>query len=184
MIYPIVAYGCKVLRQKAQEITKDYPQLNEIIDNMFETMRITNGVGLAAPQVNLSIRLIVIDADPYKEDEPSLKDFTVTIINPIITSKNEDFEPFNEGCLSLPGIREDIKRPTEITISYYDQNFEKHTKTFNGIAARIIQHEYDHLEGIVFTDYCSTLKKRLLKRKFNDILKGKVKTDYKMIFPK
>jgi len=192
MILPIVAYGAQVLRKKAQEITPDYPELKKLMEDMWETMYASSGVGLAAPQVNRDIRLFVMDSEQIFEnqgdedkgkypDEPGIKK---TFINAkIIELKGEEW-PYNEGCLSIPKIREDVSRPEEVTIEYYDENFEMHTETFHGISARIIQHEYDHIEGKLFIDYLKPLRKKLLRSKLNDISKGKIKMDYKMIFAK
>jgi len=190
MILPIVAYGDPVLRKKAADITKDYPKLTELIDNMWETMYGAHGVGLAAPQIGLAIRLFVIDASPFADDEElteedrkQLTDFKQIFINPVIEEETGDEWPFNEGCLSIPDVREDVSRNENIVITYYDANFEKRTEEYSGIAARVIQHEYDHIEGILFTDKLSGLKKRLLKGKLSNISKGKIKVDYRMRFP-
>jgi peptide deformylase len=183
MIYPIVAYGHPVLRKDAEEIAKDYPNLSQLIENMFETMYHTEGVGLAAPQINLPIRLFVMDASPMGDEFEEFRDFKKAFINPYIVEEEGDEWSFNEGCLSIPGIREDVKRPDKITMEYYDVNWEFHRDTFQGIPARIIQHEYDHLDGIMFTDRLSPLKRRLLKTKLNNISKGKIETHYRMIFP-
>lgn len=185
MILPIVAYGSPVLRKVAKDIETDYPNLNELIENMWETMYKADGVGLAAPQVGLDIRIIVIDATEMgdEDNEEELKDFKKILINPHIIEEEGDLWSFNEGCLSLPGIREDVKRKPVITINYLDENFEEHEETYEGIKARIIQHEYDHLEGVVFTDRLNPLKKRLLKAKLTNIMKGKVDVKYKMKFP-
>ena len=184
MIYPIVAYGDPVLRKKADSISHDYPKLMTIIDNMFKTMYHSQGVGLAAPQVGISIRLFVIDSTPFKEDDESADGFKRVFINPELINEEGDKWKFNEGCLSIPGIREDIERKPRLTIRYQDMNFETHIEEFSGIKARIIQHEYDHLEGILFTDKLTPLKKTLLKGRLMDISKGKVDVDYKMKFPK
>lgn len=190
MVLPIVAYGDAVLRKKGKEITKDYPKLNDLIANMYETMYGAYGVGLAAPQIGLPIRLFIIDASPFAEDEvlseeerEYLKDFKQTFINPKLISEEGDEWAFNEGCLSIPDIREDVFRQPKITLEYFDEDFKKHKKEFEGLAARIIQHEYDHIEGILFTDKISTLKKRLIKAKLNNISKGKINVDYRMRFP-
>lgn len=183
MIYPIVAYGDPVLKKKAVDITKDYEGLAEVIENMWETMYAANGVGLAAPQIGKSIRLFVVDATPFEEDEPELADFKKVFINARILEETGDKWPFNEGCLSIPKIREDINRHEDIVIEYYDENFKKHTETYGGMAARVIQHEYDHIEGILFVDHLSPLRKRLLSGKLSDISKGNVDVDYRMKFP-
>lgn len=181
MILPIVAYGDPVLKKKAVDIKKDYPGLKELIENMYETMYNSNGVGLAAPQIGLSIRLFVIDGGPFEEEE--VKDFKKVFINPVIKDESGDPWRFNEGCLSIPGIREDIERKEEIMIEFYDENWKFHDIKLEGLAARIVQHEYDHIEGILFTDRISPLRKRLLKNRLIDITKGDVDVDYKMKFP-
>jgi peptide deformylase len=181
MIYPIVPYGDQVLRKKATDISKEMPNLKEIIANMFETMYSAHGVGLAAPQVGLSIRLFVIDGEPM--DEVELKDFKKVFINPKIIEESGEEWAFSEGCLSIPGIREDVFRNEKLILHYFDENWKEHKETFNGLKARIIQHEYDHIEGILFTDKLSAFKKRLIKGKLEKISKGIVDADYKMRFP-
>ena len=182
MIYPVTAYGHPVLKKVAKEIDKDYPDLKLIIENMYETMYESVGVGLAAPQVNKSIRLFVIDADPYKPDYPEAEGFKKVFINPqIIKEEGEEWE-FNEACLSLPGIAEFVMRKPKVTIKYQDENFKEHIDVYEGMIARIIQHEYDHLEGILFVERTSNLKRMLLKNKLHDIVKGDVKASYKMLF--
>jgi peptide deformylase len=183
MIYPIVAYGDPVLKKVAVDITKDYEGLAEVIENMWETMYAANGIGLAAPQIGKSIRLFVVDATAFEDDEPELADFKKVFINARIVEEDGEKWPFNEGCLSIPKIREDITRHEEIVIEYLDENFKKHKDTFSGMAARIIQHEYDHIDGILFVDHLSPLRKRLLSGKLNDITKGNVDVDYRMKFP-
>lgn len=190
MVLPIVAYGDPVLRKKAKEVTKDYPNLDELIANMKETMYHAYGVGLAAPQVGLPIRIFVIDPSPFAEDEDlseedreQLTGLKKVFINPTILEEEGDEWAFNEGCLSIPDIREDVFRQPDITIEYFDENWEKHTEKYTGLAARVIQHEYDHIEGILFTDKLSSLKKRLIKSKLNNISKGKIQVDYRMRFP-
>lgn len=184
MIYPIVIYGSPVLRKVAVDIDKDYPNLEQFLKDMWDTMYVSDGVGLAAPQVGKSIRLFVIDASPFEEDEPKLKDFKKAFINARIVERGEDEIGMNEGCLSIPLLREDVSRPTKIRIEYYDENFEFHDEWYEGMVARVIQHEYDHLEGIMFTDKVAPIKKRLLKGKLNGISKGKFKVDYKVRLPK
>jgi len=191
MILPVVAYGDPVLRKVAKEIGPDYPKLEELIANMKQTMYNANGVGIAAPQIGKSVRIFVIDATPFAEDEDltelereQLKDFNKVFINPKILSEEGDEWAFNEGCLSIPDIREDVFRQEEVTFEYLDEKFEKHTNTLNGVAARVFQHEYDHLEGILFTDKLSSLKKRILKKKLEKISLGKIEADYRMRFPK
>lgn len=183
MILPVYAYGSPHLRQISQEISPDYEGLSELIDNMFDTMKLSDGVGLAAPQIGLSIRLFLVDANIYADEEPSLKGFRKVFINADIYSYEGEEELMTEGCLSIPGIHEDVSRPPKIRMRYFDQDFQEHDEEFEGMAARIIQHEYDHLDGILFTDKLSPLKKRLLKAKLRDISKGKTNASYKMIFP-
>ena len=191
MILPIVAYGDPVLRKVGKQIPKDYPNLDELIANMRETMKNAQGVGLAAPQIGKDIRLFLIDASPFSENEELdeeernfLKNFNKIFINAEIIEEEGDEWAFNEGCLSIPNINEDVYRNETIHIEYVDENFEKQKESLNGVAARIFQHEYDHIEGILFTDKLSTLKKRLLKKKLENISKGIVDVDYRMKFPK
>lgn len=192
MILPIVAYGADILRTTGKEITPDYPNLNKLIADMWETMYASSGVGLAAPQINKDIRLFIIDSAQVFEnqdedekgkypDEPGVKQ---VFINAKVTALNGEEWAYNEGCLSIPKIREDVMRNESVTISYVDENFKPFEKTFNGITARIILHEYDHIEGKLFIDYLKPLKKKMLHGKLTDISKGKVRADYKMIFPK
>ncbi len=190
MILPIIAYGDPVLRKVGKEIDQNYTDLNLLIENMQETMHNANGVGLAAQQIGKAIRLFIIDASPFAENEELdeeerafLKDFNHTFINAKIIEEEGEEWIFNEGCLSIPNINEDVFRNETIHIEYVDENFEFHQETLNGLAARIFQHEYDHIEGILFTDKLSTLKKRLLKKKLDNISKGKVEVDYRMKFP-
>jgi len=190
MILPIVAYGDPVLRKVGVEIDKDYPNLAEIIENMKETMYNAQGVGLAAPQIGKAIRLFLVDTSPFGADEDLeeeertfLESYKKTFINAKILNEEGDEWAFSEGCLSIPDIREDVFREPKITIEYFDENFEKHTEVLEGLAARVVQHEYDHIEGILFTDKISSLKKRLLKKKLENISKGKVNADYRMKFP-
>jgi peptide deformylase len=182
MIYPITAYGDPVLRKKAASVNSDYPNLTVLVDNMFKTMYHSQGVGLAAPQIGLSIRLFVIDASPFKDEESLCDGFKKVFINAEILDEEGAKWKFNEGCLSIPGIREDVERYPALTLRYQDLNFETHTEQYNGLRARIIQHEYDHIEGVLFTDRLSPLKKTLLKGRLNDISRGKVDADYKMRF--
>ena len=184
MKYPVTVYGDPLLRKKAEAIEKDHPKLDEIIENMWETMYYSDGVGLAAPQVGLSIRLFVIDASSGADEEPELEGFKKVFINPEIIETKGDEWTMNEGCLSLPEIREDVSRHDEVTIKYFDENFVEHTETYKGFAGRVIQHEYDHLEGILFVDYLSPLRKRLLKGKLIAISKGKVRPHYRIKVPK
>lgn len=190
MILPIVAYGDVVLKKKATRIPENYPDLQALINNMFETMYGAFGVGLAAPQVGLSIRLFVVDTTPFAEDEDyskeeqlELKDFKHVFINAEIIKEDGDEWAFNEGCLSIPDVREDVFRKPTITIKYQDENFNTHTETFNGLIARVIQHEYDHIEGILFTDKLSSFKKRIIKGRLANIAKGNISVDYRMRFP-
>ncbi|MEI6816329.1 MAG: peptide deformylase [Bacteroidota bacterium] len=185
MILPIVAYGDPVLKKKAEPITKDHPGLKELIENMFETMHNASGLGLAAPQVGASIRLFVIDTIPYADEDkdPDLRDFRKVFINAEMLEQEGEQWTYNEGCLSIPGIREDIYREPIIKLKYCDENFIEYIETFKGIRARIIQHEYDHTDGILFTDRISFLRKRLLKNRLLDISKGRAKNDYPMKFP-
>ena len=190
MILPIIAYGDPVLRKLGKNINKEYPELESLLENMFETMYGAKGIGLAAPQIGLPIRIFIVDATPFKDDEQLeleernfLSTFKQVFINAQIIDETGEDWVFNEGCLSIPDVREDVFRKETIKIEYLDENFEKHTKKFNGIAARIIQHEYDHIQGILFTDKLSSLKKRLIKRKLTNISKGKISIDYRMRFP-
>lgn len=183
MKYPVTVYGDPVLRKRAQEIDKDYPNLKEVIENMWETMYYSDGVGLAAPQVGMSIRLFVVDASSGADDEPELEDFQKVFINPEILEVDGEKWVMNEGCLSLPEIREDVSRHDEVTLRYFDENFEEHTETFKGFAGRVIQHEYDHLDGKLFIDYLSPLRKRLLKSKLISISQGKVIPAYRIKVP-
>jgi peptide deformylase len=194
MILPIVAYGHPVLRKVAKDIDKDYPDLNVFIENLWETMYASNGVGLAAPQVNRDIRVFVVDssqifenmdeADRKEENYPDDPGVKQVFINAHIVEEIGDDWAYNEGCLSIPKIREDIYRAEQVTLSYLDENFTEHTKTFSGITGRVILHEYDHIDGKLFIDHLSPLKRKLLKRKLDDISKGLVKVDYRMSFPK
>lgn len=183
-ILPIVAYGDPILKKMAEEIEQDDPRIKELIEDMFETMYNASGVGLAAPQVGKSIRLFIIDATPFSEEHPELDGFTKVFINPIILEEEGDEWDFNEGCLSIPGIREDVSRQARALIEYYDENWELQEEWFEGITARVIQHEYDHIEGILFTDRLPALRRRLIKGRLRDISKGDVDVDYKMRFPK
>jgi len=192
MFLPIVAYGSPILRKVATEITPQFEHLDKLIEDMWETMYKSNGVGLAAPQINKSIRLFVIDSEQIfanqEPDEvgtfPDEPGFKGVFINAKIIDLSGNKWSYNEGCLSIPKIREDISRDETVTIEYFDENFQPQQKTFNGITARVILHEYDHIEGKLFIDHISPLKKTLLKRKLDDISKGKIKMDYRMIFVK
>jgi peptide deformylase len=190
MILPIVAYGDPVLRKKCTDIDADYPDLQELISSMWETMYNAAGVGLAAPQIGKPIRLFLVDTTPFAEDEElseqeraQVKDFKMVFINAHMETETGKKWAFNEGCLSIPDIREDVSRPDTITLSYLDADFKPQTRTFDGLLARVIQHEYDHIEGVLFTDKLSSLKRRLLKGKLANISRGKIAVDYKMRFP-
>lgn len=189
MILPIYGYGEAVLRKVCEDITPEYPNLTETLSNMYETMYNAYGVGLAAPQVGLPIRLFVIDTTPFadsddisKTEAEALKDFKQTFINAKILKEEGEIWGFNEGCLSIPDVREDVFRHETITIEYLDENFVKKTETYSGLIARVIQHEYDHIEGILFTDHLSMLKKKLVGKKLQNIMEGKAKPDYRMKF--
>lgn len=189
MILPIVGYGDPVLRKVGEEVTSEYPNLKEIISNMYETMYNAYGVGLAAQQVGLNIRLFVVDTTPFGDDEelPSeeqkqLKSFKKTFINAKIVNEEGELWSFNEGCLSIPDVREEVYRKEKITIEYCDENFITKTEVYDGLIARVIQHEYDHIEGILFTDLISTLKRQLVKKKLQNIMEGKTRPDYRMKF--
>lgn len=190
MILPIVAYGDPVLRKVADDIDKDFPRFEELVANMWDTMYNANGVGLAAPQIGLPIRLFLVDTTPFADDEElteeeqnALKGFRKVFINARIEEESGTEWAFNEGCLSIPDVREDVSRNGTITISYMDENFNSYKETYDGLLARVIQHEYDHIEGILFTDKLSSLKKRLLKGRLANISKGKIKVEYRMRFP-
>jgi peptide deformylase len=184
MILPIYVYGSPVLRKVAEDIDKDYPGLQQIISDMFDTMYKSDGVGLAAPQVGKSIRLFVIDGSPFDEDDSSMTDFKKVFINAHITERDGEEVSFSEGCLSLPNLREDVMRPSGVRIQYYDENWQFHDDHFDGLKARIVQHEYDHLEGVLFVDKISALKRKLLNGKLLAITKGKVDVSYKIKIPK
>lgn len=194
MILPIVAYGDPVLKKEAEEIDKDYPELNKLIEDMYETMYSAQGVGLAAPQIGRSIRLFIVDGSPFADDEDDqdsepdpraegMETFKKVFINPIIEDEEGEEWGFHEGCLSIPKIREEVFRKEKVHITYYDENWDFHDETYEGYAARIIQHEYDHIDGILFTDHLTPFKRRLLQKKLQNISKGEVSVDYKMKFP-
>ena len=190
MIVPIVAYGDPVLKKKATSIDHNYPELQTLISNMFDTMYGANGIGLAAPQIGLPIRLFIVDGAPLSDDEDlsneekkQLKAFKKVFINPEILNEDGKEWAFNEGCLSIPDVREDVLRKPNLTLKYQDEDFNLHTEKFEGIAARIIQHEYDHIEGILFVDKLTSFKRRILKSKLNNISKGNIRVDYRMKFP-
>ncbi len=183
MILPIYAFGQSVLKKKAVDIDKDYPDLDTLLDNMWKTMYNANGVGLAAPQIGMSIRIFLIDTIQLNDKkEKTTKGFKKAFINAHIIEETGKPWEYEEGCLSIPDVRGDVSRPEQITIRYQDENFKEHTETFNGIDARVIQHEYDHIEGVLFTEKLKPIKKRLVKRKLEFIKKGKVDVDYKMRF--
>lgn len=182
MIYPIVAYGNPILKKEAEEI-KEGEDISKLIEDMYATMDHANGVGLAAPQINKGIRLFVIDSNLMLDEEDKEKGFRKVFINPIILDEYGDDYGFEEGCLSIPDVRAEIIRPEKLTIEYFDENWKLHEEEFSGMSARVIQHEYDHLEGVLFVDYLKGLKKRLVKSKLIEISKGKVPTDYRMVYP-
>jgi peptide deformylase len=189
MILPIIGYGDPVLRKIGEEVSPEYPNLKQVIADMYETMYNAYGVGLAAPQVGLPIRIFIVDTKPFgedddlpKEEQEMLKNFRRTFINAKMLNEEGEEWGFNEGCLSIPEVREDVYRHERITIEYFDEEFNKKTETFDGLIARVIQHEYDHIEGILFTDRISSLKKRLIQKKLMNIMEGKTRPDYKMKF--
>lgn len=189
MILPIIGYGDPVLRKMCDEITPDYLNLKEAVSNMYDTMYNAYGVGLAAPQVGLALRLFIVDTSPFGEDEDlsideqnQLKNFRRTFINAKMVKEEGEEWGFNEGCLSIPEVREDVFRKDTITLEYFDEDFIKKTEVFDGLVARVIQHEYDHIEGILFTDRISSLKKQLIKKKLQNIMEGKTRPEYKMKF--
>lgn len=182
MILPITAYGDPVLRKMGQDIDADYPELQELISSMYDTMYHASGVGLAAPQIGKAIRLFVVDASPFADEEPALEGFKKTFINAQILEETGTPFKFNEGCLSIPGIREDVFRRPSVTIRYQDEQFQTHEDTYTGLAARIIQHEYDHIQGVLFVDHISPLRKKMIKSKLEKISKGEAKADYRLRF--
>ena len=184
MILPIIAFGAQILRKKCENITADYPELDSLLVNMWETMYEASGIGLAAPQVNKAIRLFLIDTTPFIDDDEESEEEVVkkVFINARVIEETGDKWIFNEGCLSIPDLREDIIRRSSITIEYFDENFKKHIDVFDGLTARVIQHEYDHINGVLFIDKVSPLRKRMIKGKLIDISKGMVSTSYKMRF--
>lgn len=190
MVLPIRAYGDPVLKKFAQDIEPGHPGLDKLIEDMFETMYAASGVGLAAPQIGQSIRLFIVDASPFAEDEDGdsdenaqLKDFKKVFINPYIVEEEGEEWPFEEGCLSIPNIREEVVRQEKIVLQYQDENFVEHEEEFTGFAARVIQHEHDHLDGILFTDHLKPLRRRLLQGKLRDISQGRTDVKYRMRFP-
>ncbi len=184
MKLPIAIYGHPLLRKIAEDIDQNYPNLEKLKEDIWQTMYFADGVGLAAPQIGKSIRLFVIDCSSFSEEEPELEGFKKMFINAKITERSGEKWTMSEGCLSIPGIHEDIERSKNIKIEYYDENWKFHQEEYSGYAARVIQHEYDHLEGMMFTDHCSLLKKKLLRNKLIAISKGKFTAKYKHILPK
>ena len=187
MILPIVAYGDPVLKAEAEDIEQSHPGLDELVQNMWETMYAADGVGLAAPQVGHSLRLFVCDGSPFAEGEkgdPGCKDFKRVMINPVLFDESEDTGQMDEGCLSIPGIREGVERPNSISVEYYNEKWELIEERLTGLAARIVQHENDHLDGVLITDHLTPMKRQLLHGKLRDIGLGKVPSDYRMKFPK
>ena len=180
MIYPIYTYGQPVLRKEAEDISPDYPDLKQLIADMWETMRHSDGVGLAAPQIGLSIRLVVIDADVLKDIHPETEGMKRVLVNPRIIGSGGDAVVYEEGCLSLPGIHEKVSRPSWVKVRYMNENFEPQEELFDGYKARVVQHEYDHLEGQLFIDHIPLIRKQLIKAKLNAIIKGNTHCSYKV----
>ena len=179
MIYPIVIYGSQILRNESVDITPDYPELKKLIDDMWITLAEAEGVGLAAPQIGKNIRLFIVDCTPWGEDDPALADYKRVFINPEIYEESEETSLFEEGCLSLPGLHENVRRPVAIRMRYLDENFVEHDEEFTGKPARVIQHEYDHIEGLVFTDHLAPIRKNLIKNKLQKMARGSYKAFYK-----
>ncbi len=179
MIYPIVIYGSQILRRESEDITPEYPELEKLIADMFETLTYCEGVGLAAPQIGKNIRLFIVDCTPWGEDNPELAEYKKVFINAEIYEESEETDTFEEGCLSVPGIHENVRRPISIRMRYMDENFTEHDEEFTGLPARVIQHEYDHIDGMVFTDHLSPLKRNMLKNKLIAMSKGKYRCAYK-----
>ncbi len=179
MIYPIVVYGSPVLRKESEDITNDYPELPKLIENMYATLCECEGVGLAAPQIGKNIRLFIVDCTPWAENNPELAEYKKVFLNAEIYEESEETDTFEEGCLSLPGIHENVRRPVAIRMRYMDENFVEHDEEFSGLPARVIQHEYDHIDGMVFTDHLSPLKRTLLKNKLANMAKGKYRCSYR-----
>jgi len=184
MILPIYAYGQPVLKKVGEEITADYPFLEELIANMWETMYNAKGIGLAGPQVGRSIRLFIVDSIQMEEEDEPFKGIKKVFINPEKIEETGESKPYEEGCLSIPDVRGDVNRPTDLTIKYFDEQFQEHTETFTGLNARVIQHEYDHIDGVLFTEYLKPLKRRMARRKLEKIKKGQIKEEYRMKFVK
>lgn len=181
MILPIYVYGTDVLREETKDINADYPGLKKLIADMFETMYASNGVGLAAPQIGKAIRLFVIDADPLKDDYPDSAGFKKVFINPVITEHSSELCTMQEGCLSVPGLSENVERPKQITIKYVDEDFQEHVESYSGFNARVVQHEYDHLEQTLFTDRVKPMRKAMIKNKLQKMSRGQVRADYRVI---
>lgn len=179
MIYPIVIYGSQVLRNKSENISADYPELKKLIEDMWITLAEAEGVGLAAPQIGKNIRLFIVDCTPWGEDDPTLADYRKVFINAEIYERSEETSLFEEGCLSLPGLHENVRRPVSIRMRYLDENFVEHDEEITGKPARVIQHEYDHIEGLVFTDHLVPLRKNLIKNKLQKMARGSYKAFYK-----
>ncbi len=179
MIYPIVIYGNDVLRRESEDIDKDYPALGKLIEDMFQTLEVCEGVGLAAPQIGKNIRLFIVDCSPWGEDNPELAEFKRVYINAEIYEESEETDLFEEGCLSLPGLHERVRRPVAIRMRYLDENFVEHDELIEGLPARVVQHEYDHIEGMVFTDHLAPLRRNLIKNKLTALAKGKYGCSYK-----
>lgn len=179
MIYPIVIYGSQILRNPSEEIDKDYPDFDKLVEDMFLTLADAEGVGLAAPQIGKNIRMFIVDCTPWGEEDPSLADYRRVFVNPVIYEHSEDTDLFEEGCLSLPGLHENVRRPMKIRMRYLDENFVEHDEEFDGRPARVIQHEYDHIEGKVFTDHLSPLRRNLIKNKLYKLAKGNYRCAYK-----
>lgn len=184
MTYPIYVYGHPVLRKIAEDIDKDYPDLQQLIDDLFETMYKSEGVGLAAPQTGKSVRIFVIDGTPVSDDIPELSGFKKAFINAHISERSGEIQPMSEGCLSIPNLREEVNREAYVRIQYYDPDWIFHDESYEGYIARVIQHEYDHLDGILFTDRVSPLRKRLIRGKLNAISKGKFEAEYRTVLPR
>jgi peptide deformylase len=183
MTYPIYVYGHPVLRKVSQDIGRDHPGLDALVEDMFETMYSSDGLGLAAPQIGKSLRIFVMDGEPLADDHPDMKGFKKEFINPRVVERKGDIVPMNEGCLSLPGIHEEVDRESEIRIQYYDRDWNFHDEVYNGYKARVMLHEYDHLDGVLFTDRLSPLRRRLIKGKLNDLSHGKFDASYRTILP-
>lgn len=179
MIYPIVIYGSPVLRKESEDIDSSYPELPKLIEDMYATLTVCEGVGLAAPQIGKNIRLFIVDCTPWADNNPELAEYKKVFINAEIYEESEETDTFEEGCLSLPGIHENVRRPIAIRMRYMDENFVEHDEEFTGLPARVIQHEYDHIDGMVFTDHLVPIKRNMLKNKLTNMAKGKYRCSYK-----